>query len=494
MGTPNRSIRLPEALALLAALTLHTAACSDAARSRASDASPAVEQVTSGLRPAIVVRGRPEQRFTLSQRMERYHVPGVSIAVVDAGRIAWAEGFGVKEAGTTDSVTATTLFQAASISKPVAATAMLRLVQEGRLDLDTPVNTWLTSWQVPDNRFTAQAPVTLRRIVSHSAGLTVHGFPGYAHGEPLPTVPQILDGEKPANTPPVRVDTVPGSIGRYSGGGVTVEQLVMTDVTGESFPELMKRLVLDPVGMAHSTYEQPLPERLRGQEAAGYRPDGAPIEGRWHTYPEMAAAGLWTTPSDLLRWAMAITAARNGGPGAILSQTLATEMLTPQKDDFGLGPGLGGSGDGFHFGHGGANEGFRCQLIYFPELGKGAAVMTNGDLGGAVAQEVLFAVAAEYGWPDYAPREIDALPLDSAALSAFVGDYGVEQPDVLLSVTREGSSLFAASPGNLSRQEIVFTEPGQAVAPESGTRFSFQVDADGSVPQVQVAGLTLTRR
>ncbi len=480
---------------VLIALTSTALACSaDRGASGPETTEAAVARVTAGLGPGTIVKGRAPVSFRLAERMEHYHVPGVSIAVVDGGRIAWARGFGVKEVGTADSVTAATLFQAASISKPVAATAMLRLVEAGRLDLDTPVNRYLTSWKVPDNAFTAREPVTLRRIVSHSAGLTVHGFPGYAAGEPLPTVPQILDGEPPANTPPVRVDTLPGAISRYSGGGVTVEQLVMTDVTGERFPSLMKRLVLDPAEMTRSTYDQPLPEERRGEEAAGYRSDGTPIEGRWHTYPEMAAAGLWTTPTDLLKWAMAITAARDGASDGLLSQHMAQEMLTPQKAGYGLGPGLGGTGAGFHFGHGGANEGFRCQLIYFPETGQGAAVMTNGDGGGGLAQEVLLAVASEYGWPDYGPREIDALALDTTALDAFVGEYGLDQPPVTLSVTREGASLFVEAPGYQPRDEIVFTEPGRAVGLESGTRFSFVGAPGGRADRVEVAGLTLTRR
>jgi CubicO group peptidase (beta-lactamase class C family) len=489
-------MRPPLRIAVVALGTLAAAACTprDATRGEGASSDAAVARITEALRPGIVVKGRPERSFALAERMARYHVPGVSIAVADSGRIVWARGFGVKEAGATDSVTAGTLFQAASISKPVAATGMLRLVGEGKLSLDAPVNEFLTSWKVAENRFTRRSPVTLRRIVSHSAGLTVHGFPGYAAGEALPTVPQILDGVPPANTSPVRVDTVPGTMGRYSGGGVTVEQLAMTDVTGEPFPALMKRLVLDPVGMTSSTYEQPLPASRRGEAAAGYRSDGTEVEGRWHTYPEMAAAGLWTTPTDLLKWAMAITAARAGEPGGILPIPLAMEMLTPHFGGFGLGPALGGEGRGFHFGHGGANEGFRCEFIYFPGLGRGAAVMTNGDGGSALAREILLAVAADYGWPDYGPREIDAVQMDAATLDAYVGEFGTDQPLVTLFVTREGTALFAESPGNLEKEEIVFPGESRAIGLASGTAFSFTAGADGRVQGVEAAGLTLTRR
>ncbi|HZS52902.1 MAG TPA: serine hydrolase domain-containing protein [Bryobacteraceae bacterium] len=225
----------------------------------------------------------------------------------------------------------TTLFQAGSISKPVAAVAAMKLVEEGKLALDQNINTFLTTWKVPDNEFTKDKKVTLREILSHSAGVTVHGFPGYAAGDPIPTLVQVLDGVKPANTPPIRVDVVPGSIWRYSGGGYTIMQLAMTDVTHEPFPEIMRNTVLIKAGMRDSTYENPLPSRLSGVAATGYGSDGAPVARRYHTYPEMAAAGLWTTASDLARFGIEIQKSREGRSNRILKQGTVQEMLTEQK-------------------------------------------------------------------------------------------------------------------------------------------------------------------
>lgn len=483
-------LALASALSLLAVV----AACTPAAERPQDEVDdPAIARVLGHLRPGIVVKGDDSVTFTLAERMAKYKVPGVSIAVVDSGRIVWARGVGLKDMGTTDSVTPATLFQAASISKPVAATAMLRLVDENKLALDTPVNDLLTSWKLPDNKFTQQEPVTLRRIVSHSAGLTVHGFPGYAVTDSIPTVVQVLDGAKPANTAAVRVDTTPGAIMRYSGGGTTIEQLVMTDVTGESFPALMKRLVLDPIGMTNSGYDQPLPQGKRGEEAAGYRSDGSMVEGRWHVYPEMAAAGLWTTPTDLLRWAMEITAAR-AGRSSILAQETAKAMLTVQKEPVGLGPFLSGSGDGFNFGHGGANEGYRCQVIYFPELGRGAAVMTNSDAGSGLAQEILLALATEYKWTGYGPREITALTLDSAAIQAHVGTFERGEPNkARVTVSRVGDSLFVEEPQFIPRSRVVFVEPHKVVALESGMQVTFTADARGNVTGMEIGGLALKR-
>jgi CubicO group peptidase (beta-lactamase class C family) len=462
------------------AVALVLSGCRSAASSGVESAADTVRmgRVLSGLRGDIQVQGRPARTWLLAERMAHYRTPGVSIAVLDGGRIAWARGFGLKTAGTTDSVTAETLFQAASISKPVAATATLRLVAQGTLALDTNVNRYLQSWQVPDNRFTGTDKVTLRRILSHSAGLTVHGFPGYAENAPLPSVVQILNGKKPANTAAVRVDTTPGAIWRYAGGGTTVQQLLLTDVTGEPFPSLLKRLVLDPAGMTHSTYEQPLPESRWPQAAWAHDTGGKAIQGSWHAYPEMAAAGLWTTPTDLSRWALAIAAARAGTDTTLLPPVLAKEMLTEQKGGFGLGPTVRGSGREFRFGHGGSNEGFRSTLVYYPEAGVGAVIMGNSDASGRLIQEIENAIAAEYAWPDHSPRVITAIAADSATLAAVTGVYQLEagRQKFPLTLKLENGVLMVQVPFDIP-EEVIPVEPGAFVGLDSGLRFEVRGDS-----------------
>jgi CubicO group peptidase (beta-lactamase class C family) len=258
-----------------------------------------VRAVETGLTPAVVVKGQPVPRHTIGERMKALDVNGLSLAVIRNYEIEWAKGYGFADAETRRPVTADTLFLAGSISKPVAAAGALTLVDQGKVKLDVDVNSYLKSWKVPENEFTNEQKVTLRRLLSHTAGLTVHGFPGYNSASAVPTVPQILDGVKPANTTAVRVDLVPGSTFRYSGGGYTVAQLMMTDVTGAPFPVFMQRAVLEKAGMRQSTFENPLPQRLTAVAALGYRGNGDAVPGGYHTYPEMAAAGLWTTASDL---------------------------------------------------------------------------------------------------------------------------------------------------------------------------------------------------
>jgi CubicO group peptidase (beta-lactamase class C family) len=419
-------------------------------------------RIESGLLPPFVVVGQPPAAKSLVVRMSELKVPGVSVAVINDGAIEWARGYGVTETGTTTPVTPHTLFQAASISKPVAALAALRLVEQGKLSLDEDVNAKLVSWKVPENDFTKTEQVTLRRLLSHSAGLTVHGFGGYPADAPVPTLVQVLDGAKPANSDPVRVDVVPGKTWRYSGGGYTVAQQLMMDVTGRPFPELMAELVLKPVGMDDSTYEQPLPEARRSSAASGHTSDGKLLPGRYHTYPEMAAAGLWTTPSDLAKFLLEIERARRGG-SVVLSQALAREMTTAQKPGYGLGLSLDGIGAAASFGHGGSNEGFKCQMTAFFEGGRGVVIMTNGDRGGFVASELLRAVAREYDWPSFKPVEKKVIAVDPKVLAAYEGRYEL-QPGRFLDVKLEGGTLF-----------IIDGKDKVELYPESETRF-FDVD------------------
>jgi CubicO group peptidase (beta-lactamase class C family) len=486
-------VRRPATLAFALAVTLIACArqstgtpAQDTPAVSSADDSARAARVLAGLRGPLEFTNRAPVRWTLAERMAQHRVPGVSIAVIDHGRIAWARGFGVRQAGTSDSVTPSTLFQAASISKPVAQTAMLRLVERGTLDLDTDVNRYLTSWKVPENRFTATEKVTLRRIASHSAGLTVHGFPGYKTTDSLPTTVQVLDGARPANTAAVRVDTFPGAIGRYSGGGTTVMQQLLVDVTGKPFPMLMRELVLGPAGMTRSTYEQPLPTTRAGEAARAHDRSGAMIRGGWHVYPEMAPAGLWTTPTDLARWALAITAARAGTSTALLKQATAQQMLTEVKGGFGIGPGVNGTGTAFNFGHGGANAGFHSQLVMYPELGVGAVVMTNGDGGPQLIRELLFAIAAEYGWPDRAPERLTATTMDSAAMAGLAGSYRLSVPgSITANVTYEGGRLLLRAP-QIPDEELVPLADTSFVMTPLGWRARFTRDATGRATSVRI--------
>lgn len=439
-----------------------------------------IQSIQDGLLPSVLVTGEPRQTAKLSDRMAALHVPGVSIAVVHDGQIEWARGFGVTRIGGA-AVTAETLFQAASISKPVTALAVLRLVQSGKLDLDTDVNRYLKTWKVPDNEFTAKNKVTLRELLTHTAGMTVHGFPGYASDALLPTVTQVLNGEKPANTPAIRVDKTPGTIWRYSGGGYVIVQQLLEDVTGKPFPKLMQELVLEPIGMTHSTYEQPLPSARLAEAAMPYRPDGQPVAGGPHTYREMGPGGLWTTPSDLARYAIEVQKALAGKSTKVLSAAMARQMLTPGMNHWGLGPATGGSPEHPYFTHGGANEGFRCNFMAY-ENSDGVFIMTNGDNGGDVAEELLRTVAREYNWPDFQPVQRVLAKVDPAILDGYVGAYRLS-PTTVQTITRNGNQLYAQLSGQ-ERLEIFPQSDHEFFLKEVDALLTFETGADGKAMQV----------
>jgi CubicO group peptidase (beta-lactamase class C family) len=331
----------------------------------------------------------------VAAQMAKRHIPGVSIAIIQGGEIVKAKGYGVSDLAT---------------GRPVAAFGALVLVEEGKLSLDADINTLLRSWKLPENEFTKDSKVTLRRLLSHQAGTTVHGFPGYAVEEPLPTLVQVLDGKAPANTEPIRVDIAPGSKLRYSGGGYVIMQQMVIDVTGGSYPDYMSEHVLKPLGMAASTYEQPLSAPRALLAAAGYYPGEKMVPGRWHLYPEMTAAGLWTTPTDLARFAMALQKSLAGQKSPVLSPEMVYEMLKSQKNEAGLGLFLSGKGKSRRFEHGGRNEGFDTMLTAYFETGQGAVVMINTNENTGAVGKIIEAIATVYAWPDF-PRSKPAVPI-----------------------------------------------------------------------------------
>jgi CubicO group peptidase (beta-lactamase class C family) len=398
-----------------------------------------IKKAESCLTEPVVVKDDPHSCHTLPERMMELNIPGVSIAVVHNGVIEWARGYGVEQVGGKP-VTPDTLFQAGSISKPVAAMAALHLVQQGKLSLDTDVNTYLSSWKVPKSPVALAATVTLRELLTHTAGFTVHGFPGYAANAPVPTVVQVLNGEKPANTAAVRLESVPGNKWNYSGGGYTVMQQVVLDVAKEPFPKLLLDTVLAPIGMMHSTYEQPLPAKLQFSAATPYNADGTAVRGGAHTYPEMAAAGLWTTPSDLARYMIENQQSLRGKANHVLSQKLTREMLTGGKGNWGLGLQIGGSASNPYFSHGGVNDGFESLFVAYEQNGEGAAVMTNARGGSRIASEIIRSVAAAYDWPDFHPIVRTVVKVGRAVLERYVGTYELT-PNLSIAVTLEGDQL-----------------------------------------------------
>lgn len=361
-----------------------------------SDDLRRIAAMEAGLKPARTTAGARR----LAERMAELKAPGVSLAYFKDGRLRWSRAYGVTDVARPSPVSPETLFQAASLTKAVAATVALRLVDAGALQLDQDVGPLLVSWKMSDSELTRDEKVTLRRLLSHTAGLSVSGFPGYAQGAALPNSVQVLSGASPAVTPPVVSLTKPGTTWSYSGGGYQVAELLMADVTGTPFARLAERFVLGPAGMKLSTLEQPLPTRLASKAATGHSLNGAPLAGRWHAYPELASAGLWTTPSDYARFMIGLQNAYAGRGPALVNQASARAMMTPVLNGYGLGWNLVSRGDTASFEHRGGNAGFQSYAAGLLDGSRqGFVVMTNADPGMVLVNEITDALAAAYDWP-----------------------------------------------------------------------------------------------
>ncbi len=431
-----------------------------------------IAALESNLRHAVTLAGNEPKPMLLSERMAYYHTPGVSIAVINDGEIEWAKGYGVLSVDDAGPITTATLFQAASISKVIAAVGMLKLVDAGKLDLDADVNTYLRRWKVSTDDFTINHPVTLRGILSHTAGLSVHGFEGYEAGVPLPAVTDILDGINGANSAPVRVTCTPGTSYSYSGGGYTILQLLLEDVMGKPFPVILNDLVLTPLGMTNSFFEQPLAPHRHVSAASGHQADGNVLSGQWHVYPELAAAGLWTTPIDLAGFLIAIQQCRLEQPGALLSPKITKQMLTRGIGRHGLGFSVSTSQPGW-YGHGGSNVGFRSMMLSLLDSQQGIVVMTNGDHGYDLAREIIRGAAVVYGWPALQPVVRASVDVDTQSYDLLVGAYAVEgAPGFEVIISRRDDRLFAHQPEQfleplvlypVNEREFFILENGMAV-------------------------------
>ena len=359
--------------------------------------------------PAFTVNGvLLGETTTLIDRMEHYRVPGVSIAVISDNIIEWAKGYGVQDAKEGQPVTTETLFPPASIGKTLTAVATLHYADMGFIDLDHSVNEILVSWKIPENEFTAQEDVTLRRLLSHTAGVSQSGFYGYLQGEEIPSLIQILNGESPANNRPIRVDMVPGTQWRYSGGGYQIVEQLLIDVTGKSFPAIMQESILDPADMNSTIYAVELPEELKYKTASAHGRWYQPIIGKWLNYPQMGAGAAWTTPTDLAKFTNEIMLSLSGQSNLILSLEMANLMITPLAEDipfmgplsmdWGLGWQLNELGGEQFISHGGdIPEGYQNLLVAVPERGWGIVIMTNGINGDMLRLEILYALATQYG-------------------------------------------------------------------------------------------------
>ena len=433
-----RTFRLLPALAFILFIQLN--ACAQSA-----DTQDKIKQVEKNLAGNIQIEG--EGPYNMADRMAYYKIEGVSVAVIHNYKIEWAKGYGWADDSLKIPVTTQTLFQAASISKSLNSVGVLKLVQDKKIDLYADINTYLTTWKFPYDSLSKGKKISMANLLSHTGGLTVHGFGGYEKGEAIPTIVQILDGKKPANSDPIRSMYEPGLKSEYSGGGITISQLIVMDVTHQPYDKYMYEHVLKPLGMTSSTYSQPpvgvKPELL----ATGYRPDGKELKGKYHIYPEQAAAGLWTNPTDLSKYIIETQLAYAGKSHKVLNKEITHIRLTPYLNrNAALGVFIDNLDSTKYFEHGGANEGFRCQYYGSLEDGNGVVVMVNSD-NGDIIPEIVNSVAKVYSFKGlYRSKLRKIVAVADTVLQSYIGDYELE-PKFILTISREGNHLYGQATG-----------------------------------------------
>jgi len=433
------------------------------------DTAEKIKQVETNLVANIQAYG--DSTWTLKGRMAYYHIQGVSIAIVHNYKIEWAKGYGWADDSLKIPVTTQTLFQAGSISKSLNSIGVLELVQDKKLDLYTDINTYLQNWKFPYDSLSKGKKITIANLLSHSAGLTVHGFGGYEKADTIPTIEQVLDGKKPANSPAVRSMYEPGLKFEYSGGGTTIAQLIVMDVTHKPYDKYMYDNVLKPLGMTASTYQQPPVDKSPRLISAAYYPNGKEVPGKYHIYPEQAAAGLWTNPTDLCKYIIETQLAYAGRSHKVLSQQMTSLRLTPYVDkNAALGVFIDNYPDGTkYFEHGGVDEGFISQYYGSLEDGNGVVVMTNTANGGAIIPEIVNSVAKVYGFKDLNhSKVIKTVTVADSVLQSYTGQYELA-PKFIITITKEGNNLFGQATGQGKLQ----------IFPETQSKFFLKtVDAE----------------
>lgn len=437
-----------------------------------------ITQVENGLVGSVQIEG--EKPWNLLNRMTYYKIPGLSIAVIQNYKIVWAKGYGFANDSAKIPVTEKTLFQAASISKSLNSLGVLKLVQDKKLDLNTDINVYLKSWHFPYDSLSKGKKITIANLLSHGAGLNVHGFGGYERGTPLPTIVQVLNGEKPANSPAVKSMFEPGKRYEYSGGGTTITQLIVMDITHMPYADYMKNEVLKPLGMSGSTYSQPPYDVDQNLLTVAYNPAGKPINGNYHIYPEQAAAGLWTNPTDLSKYIIETQLAYEGKSAKILNQETTKIRLTVHAgNNVGLGAFIDKMDSTLYFSHSGGNEGFRCQYYGSLEGGNGVVVMVNSDNGGVI-QELINSVAKVYGFKGLFHANVKKIvPVPADVLKTYTGKFFIGPPRTLI-ITEANGKLYAEASGEAKRE----------LYPQSLNRFflkdlpyelEFNKDTDGKI-------------
>lgn len=389
--------------------------------------SARISRVVNGLLPPFVMVGEPVSLMKLTDRMNHHGTPGVSVAVINNYRVDWIKHYGFADKEQQRPINDQTIYQAGSISKPMTAFLVMKLVQQGKLEPDRNVNNYLRAWKVPDSKLTKDSFVTIRKILNHTAGFLPYDLPGSHPDSVAPTLVQVLNGEPPAHNPPVQVAYVPGTKTEYTGAGYIILQQLLVDLFHKPFSEIMQKEIFQPLGMQFSTFENPIRNRaLYNEAAAGYQ-RGVKVDAKDYTKAMQASGGLWSNVHDLAIWVIEIQKSLLG-KGKILNKKMAALMLqrTGVGDSlkgFTLGFNVNRQGSFLRFNFGGYTDGFRSEMVCFAN-GQGFVVLTNGN-SQVLLRELTKAVATEYGWldPQYIPIQRKLIQVPADVLQLYVDEY-----------------------------------------------------------------------
>lgn len=443
-----------------------------------------IMKIENGLLPAVVIENEDNITYSIIDRMQYYDVPGLSIAVIKDNKIEWAKSYGVKEKGTSDRVTLKTMFQAASMSKPITGIVAVKLAEQGKIDLYKSVNEQLKSWQIPENEFTKKKAITPELLLLHLGGLNVHGYHGYAVSDTIPTIIDILNGAGPANSEPMNVLFEPGTKWRYSGGGYTILQLLMEDVSGKSFPQLMKENLFDPLGIKNSTFSHNLSKNEKASIAKAYKYDGSMVEGGYRIHPEKSAAGLWCTPSDYAKMVIEIQKAYFGQSDKIVSQKAAETLVTRNRGTMGYGFMIRLHGDSTAIAFGGGNKGFTCNIFSYFHQGTGAVIMVNSD-NGKVMGEILRSMSREYAWPELKPKTMKTADVADSTLLNYVGTYkgiSTDKMEFAFEISLRNKGLYSTINNRTSK--LYAKNEKEFIIPDGDWSISF-IDMDGEIDSLE---------
>lgn len=399
-----------------------------------------IADIENGLLHAVVLAGQPIKTFSIYERMDYYDVPGLSIAIIKDNQIEWAKSYGVKRKNSTDSVSLNTLFQAASLSKPVTALVVLKLVEQGKIDLDSNVNDQLNTWKIPENKYTINKKVSPKDLILHTSGLNIPSFPGYSAGQKLPNIYDILNGNNLSNTESATVQFEPNSRWSYSGAGYEVLQLLLMEKMSMSFPELMQVELFNPLEISNSTFEQENLSKIRNDIALAHLESGEVVENGYHLYPEMAAAGLWTTPMDYAKIVCELQKEYQGNSNLILSEKMAKNALSRHYWHMALGFIMDEDGDSIALNFSGGNRGYICDIYSYLYAGSGAIIMSNSNNAGPLIESLYYSISKEYNWSKWKPDTISPVVLDFSVINRLKGEYnGLSRDNVEFSFVISGN-------------------------------------------------------